>query len=91
MCCGRVRGSAATDRTVANGRWPVAEQIEWLSTGDAAERLGINTRTLYRFIDNGEIPAYKFGRVLRVKAADVDAFIERSRVQPGTLEHLYTS
>jgi hypothetical protein len=29
------------------------------------------------------------GRVLRLKAADVDDFIERSRVQPGSLEHLY--
>ena len=29
------------------------------------------------------------GRVLRLKAADVDEFIERSRVQPGSLEHLY--
>lgn len=69
----------------------MADQIEWLSTGDAAERLGINTRTLYRFIDTGEIPAYKFGRVFRVKAEDVEAFIEKSRVQPGTLEHLYTT
>ena len=69
----------------------MADQIEWLSTGDAAERLGINTRTLYRFIDKGEIPAYQFGRVFRVKAADVDAFIERARVKPGSLEHLYSS
>ena len=29
------------------------------------------------------------GRVIRVKQADVDAFIERSRIEPGTLGHLY--
>jgi excisionase family DNA binding protein len=63
--------------------------IEWLSTQDAARRLGITTRTLYRFIDQGELPGYRMGRVIRVKAADVDAFIEASRIQPGTLEHLY--
>jgi excisionase family DNA binding protein len=63
--------------------------IEWLSTQDAARRLGITTRTLYRFIDLGELPGYRMGRVIRVKAADVDAFIEASRIQPGTLEHLY--
>ena len=69
----------------------MADDIEWLSTGDAAKRLGINTRTLYRFIDKGEIPAYQFGRVFRVKAADVDSFIEEARVKPGSLEHLYSN
>lgn len=67
----------------------MSDEIEWLSTGDAAERLGINTRTLYRLIDSGEMPAYKFGRVIRVQAKDVDAFIESVRVEPGSLSHLY--
>lgn len=63
--------------------------VEWLSTADAAKALGITARTLYRFIDQGELPGYRFGRVIRVKQADVDAFIESSRIQPGSLEHLY--
>ena len=67
------------------------EDIEWLSTADAADRLGINTRTLYRLIDAGEIPAYKFGRVIRVQGKDVEAFVENARVEPGSLEHLYTT
>ena len=61
----------------------------WLSTVRAAEELGVTLRTLYRFLDEGLIPGYRFGRVIRVKAADVDAFIESSRVEPGTLGHLY--
>lgn len=67
------------------------DDIEWLSTADAADRLGINTRTLYRLIDAGEIPAYKFGRVIRVQGKDVEAFVEGARVEPGSLEHLYTT
>lgn len=63
--------------------------VDWLSTADAAKSLGITPRTLYRFIDQGELPAYRFGRVIRVKRTDVDAFIEQSRIEPGTLEHLY--
>ena len=66
------------------------EGIEWLSTAEAANRLGINTRTLYRFIDAGELTAYKFGRVIRVKASDLDSFVEGAKVEPGSLEHLYT-
>jgi excisionase family DNA binding protein len=61
----------------------------WLGTQEAARHLGITTRTLYRLIDEGEIAAYKLGRVLRLRLADVDAFLESARVQPGDLEHLY--
>lgn len=61
----------------------------WLSTAEASRRLGINTRTLYRLVDEGQIAAYKFGRVIRLREADVDGFIESSRVAPGSLEHLY--
>lgn len=64
-------------------------QITWLNTETAAKRLGITTRTLYRFINEGGLPAYRMGRVIRVKQADVDAFIESSRIEPGTLGHLY--
>jgi excisionase family DNA binding protein len=67
----------------------MAAEIEWLSTQDAARRLGVTPRTLYRFIDLGELPGYRLGRVIRLKASDVDAFIESSRIEPGTLEHLY--
>lgn len=66
-----------------------ATPIAWLSTAEAAQRLGITSRTLYRFIDEGQLPAYRFGRVIRLKADEVDAFIESCRIQPGTLEHLY--
>lgn len=65
------------------------EEIRWLSTADAAKRVGITPRTLYRFIDNGEVPAYRFGRVIRLKESEVDTFIESCRIEPGTLEHLY--
>ncbi len=67
----------------------MTEEIAWLSTAAAAKRLGVTTRTLYRFVDEGELPAYRFGRVIRLKEADVDAFIDNCRIKPGTLEHLY--
>jgi excisionase family DNA binding protein len=66
-----------------------ATEITWLSTAAAAKRLGITPRTLYRFIDQGDIPAYRFGRVIRLKQDEVDSFIDQNRIEPGTLEHLY--
>lgn len=65
------------------------EPIRWMSTGEVAEYLGVNTRTLYRMIDEGELPAYKFGRVIRLQEKDVLSFVERARIAPGSLEHLY--
>ncbi len=65
------------------------DEIRWMSTGEAAKRLGVTVRTLYRLIDESQLPAYKFGRVIRLQESQVDAFIEASRIQPGSLEHLY--
>ena len=62
--------------------------VEWLGTGDAATQLGVTTPTLYRFIDDGRLPAYRMGRVIRLKAADVAAFEATCRIQPGSLSHL---
>ena len=67
----------------------MSDQLEWLSTKDSAGRLGISLRSLYRFIDEGSLPAYKFGRVIRLKSTDVDRFIETCRIAPGDLDHLY--
>ena len=66
-----------------------SQDITWLSTAEAARRLGIGARTLYRLIDEGQIPAYKFGRVIRLQEREVDAFIDAARIKPGSLEHLY--
>ncbi len=68
---------------------PMSEDISWMSTREASERLGVTLRTLYRFIDEGQLAAYKFGRVIRIKEADVEQFINSARIEPGALEHLY--
>lgn len=65
------------------------DEIRWMSTGEAAKRLGVTVRTLYRLIDESELPAYKFGRVIRLQESQVNAFIDSSRIEPGSLEHLY--
>ncbi len=61
----------------------------WLSTPQAAEYLGITTRTLYRLIDEGEVAAHRMGRVIRLRPKDLDAYIENSRIEPGSLSSLY--
>ncbi len=60
----------------------------WMGAPAAARYLGIHLRKLYAIIDAGDLPAYKLGRVIRLKRADVSAYIERCRVRPGRLGHL---
>lgn len=62
---------------------------DWLSTKEAASALGLTPRTLYRLIDEGQLPAYRFGRVIRLKQSEIDEFVGSSRIEPGSLEHLY--
>jgi excisionase family DNA binding protein len=59
-----------------------------MSTKGASDYLGVNLRTLYRFIDEGDLAAYRFGRVIRLKEEDVVDFVARCRIAPGSLEHL---
>lgn len=68
---------------------PIVPTSRSMLASAAADRLGITSRTLYRFIDEGQLPAFKFGRVIRLKKADVDAYIESCRVEPGSMSHLY--
>lgn len=80
------RGCPEVPRHVATIEGVSTSDIEWLNTNETAKRLGITPRTLYRFIDDGKIPAYRFGRVIRLKESEVAAFIEQSRIVPGTLD-----
>jgi excisionase family DNA binding protein len=67
----------------------VSDSIVWLSTKDCCARLGVTVRTLYRFIDEGQLVAYQMGRVIRVQEPDLDKFVESVRIAPGSLAHLY--
>ncbi|MBV9952876.1 MAG: helix-turn-helix domain-containing protein [Acidimicrobiia bacterium] len=45
-----------------------------MSTADAAHAIGVTLRALYRLIDEGRLPAYRFGRVIRLRRDDVERF-----------------
>ncbi len=47
----------------------------WLTTREAHRRLGIDVRSLYRLIDEGQLPAYKDGRDLRLAESDLEAYL----------------
>jgi excisionase family DNA binding protein len=53
-------------------------QQRYLSLNDTALYLGLSRKTLYEWVERGEIPAYKLGRVWRFDRDEVDRFVHRS-------------
>ncbi len=47
---------------------------EYLSIEELSEYLGIKKKTLYNKANRGEIPHFKFGRLVRFKKSDIDAW-----------------
>ena len=50
-------------------------------TSDAARQLRVSFRELYALIDAKALPAYKVGRDVKLRQADIDAY---KRTQPPT-------
>ena len=45
-----------------------------LNARQAATRLGVASRVLYRLVDVGDLAAYKVGRDLRLRVEDLDSY-----------------
>lgn len=49
-----------------------------ITIAEAAERYGVSTRTIRRYIANGLLPAYRMGpRLVRIEEADLDRIEQR--------------
>jgi excisionase family DNA binding protein len=66
------------------------EDAGWLSVQAAAWQLAVVPKTIYRLINNDELPAYRVSRMIRIRAEDLDRYIQSQRIQPGELAHLCT-
>jgi excisionase family DNA binding protein len=50
---------------------------------EVAERLKVSRRTVYRWIKNGDLNAYQFGREYRITERDLQDFLKRHRTSRG--------
>ena len=50
-----------------------------LTLKEVAEGVKVNERTVYRWVVNGELPAYKLGKIWRVKPSELDLWINKNR------------
>lgn len=49
----------------------------------AAERLGVSTKTVRRLISAGDIPAIKVATCVRIDPADLDRYVAAHRYERG--------
>lgn len=50
------------------------QDVPNVRTSDAARQLGVSFRELYALIDVRALPAYKVGRDVMLRQADIDAY-----------------
>lgn len=56
----------------------VAER-EWLTVADVQRILNIGSTKAYELVQNGELPAIRIGRSLRIHRRDIAEWAERNR------------
>jgi excisionase family DNA binding protein len=59
---------------------PAADLIDITAV---AQRLGVQVRHVRRLVHERRIPYIKWGHLLRFDPADIDMWIERSRIAPA--------
>lgn len=70
-----------TRATIANVAYvvsPVGD--DFLTVPEVAERLRVTAMTIYRWIEDGKLPAVQVARHYRIRASDLEEMLESSRV-----------
>ena len=80
----RVQSSRDTDLEAAafgdvRGRRHRDDQIKFFTIAEIAERLGVSTRTVRRWIRSGDLVAHRFGGIVRISEKDLRAFLALHR------------
>lgn len=55
----------------------MSTQPQYLSPVEVAARLGTSRNTVHRAIARGDLPAVRYGRLIRIKRTDFDAFLAK--------------
>lgn len=53
-----------------------------LTVAQVAERLSVTPKTVTRWIEQGKLPALRFGKIYRIEPEKLEKFIEDSKVNP---------
>jgi excisionase family DNA binding protein len=57
-----------------------------LTAAEVADQLRVSTMTIYRLIRRGELPAVRVGRNYRVRASDLETYLDDQVVDPASID-----
>jgi excisionase family DNA binding protein len=60
--------------------WTVNERHVLLTVREVAESMRVSTMTVYRLIRSGALPAIRVGKHFRIRARDLDGFLDTRTV-----------
>ncbi len=63
---------------------------EFLNIKEVSQYLGIKISTLYFYVENGDIPHYRIGRLIRFKKQEVDQWMEGNKKEKIDLSKMAT-
>lgn len=66
----------------------VLDGQEYLSPQDVGKMVDLHPRVIQRAVNEGEIAAFKLRGKIRIRHADLDAWIEANRVEPYSVPDL---
>lgn len=53
----------------------------FLTIDEVSKTLNLSKMTIYRYINAGKLPAYKFGREFRIEPKDFDDFLKKNKIK----------
>lgn len=61
-------------------------QVEWVTAQEVAAAFAVDSLTVTRHVNEGKIPAYRFGRAIRIPKSWLDGELERFRTGQSVAE-----
>ena len=59
----------------------MTDTVQYYTIKEVAEMLKVAYLTVYRWVKDGKIEAYKLGKEYRIKKTDIEKFVEGSKYQ----------
>lgn len=61
----------------------VTDQARFLTVSEVAKALRVSNMTVYRLVNSGQLSAVRVGRSYRIRAADVESYLEQRFMDAG--------
>ena len=62
----------------------MSTEVRLLTVQEVADAMRVSRMTVYRLIKSGELPAIRVGRHFRIRAADLDGYLDMQTVGGDT-------